>query len=105
MEEAGRRAILPRYLHLEIPFENQPPKELEAEYYILTGSQTLHVIWSGASFATDPTSSDVRLTAASAEVKGAKRRRKIRGIEQRDEIEVRTACRAGTQHDASPGLP
>ena len=34
MEAAGRNAILPRYLHLEIPFENQPPKELEAEYFI-----------------------------------------------------------------------
>ena len=83
MEAAGRRAILPRYLHLEIPFENQPPKELEAEYYILTGSQTLHVIWSGASFATDPTSSDARLTVASAEVKGARKWRKIRGRAKR----------------------
>ena len=34
MEAAGRNAILPRYLHLEIPFENQQPKELEAEYFI-----------------------------------------------------------------------
>ena len=34
MEEAGRNAPLPRYLHLEIPFENQPTKVLDAVYFV-----------------------------------------------------------------------
>ena len=34
MEEAGRMAQLPRWIHLEIPFHNQPTKTFDAEYFV-----------------------------------------------------------------------